>query len=48
MQTAIWEISNKVGPNWPAVYIKLPFMPLRSNEKKAEDIKGKNTYIHTV
>ncbi|KAF6018962.1 hypothetical protein EB796_022724 [Bugula neritina] len=40
MQAAIWEISAKVGSNWPGIYMKLPFMPLRTNEKKSEDIKG--------
>ncbi|XP_067934357.1 uncharacterized protein [Watersipora subatra] len=47
MQACIWEISAKVGANWPAVYMKLPFMPLRTGEQKAEDIKSiKRTGSH--
>ena len=40
MQAAIWEVSNKIGNNWTAVYMKLPFMPDRTQEKRAEDIKS--------
>ena len=40
MQAAIWEVSNKIGNNWATIYMKLPFMPDRTQEKRAEDIKS--------
>ena len=45
MQAAIWEVSNKIGNNWTAIYMKLPFMPDRTQEKRAEDIKSKNVIL---
>lgn len=42
MQDAIWEISNRIGNNWTTIYMKLPFMPERTQEKRAEDIKSKS------
>lgn len=40
MQRACTDVAYKVGDNWPIVYLKLPFMPPRTPQKRQEDIRG--------